>query len=874
MGSNMAETHVVGFQWVLEAKQRGATIMHVDPRFTRTSAQADVYAQIRPGTDAMLLGGLINHVLANELYFRDFVAAYTNGPTLVSPDFVDTEELDGLFSGWDPQRGEYDPASWAYDHGEGGPPAGAGSGHPAPGMALQHDGTSTARHDGALVDPTMQHPRCVLQVLARHYARYTPEMVGQVCGISPELFARIADELVANSGPDRTSSICYAVGWTMHMNGPQIIRSAAILQTLLGNVGRPGGGIMALRGHNNVQGTTDVSTLYETLPGYLAMPDVTDTDLATYLARRTAHVGLYGSYPAYLVSMLTAWYGDAATADNDFGFDWLPRLTGDASYEASVAAAADGAIEGLLVMGMNPVVGAMNGGLQRKGFRNLKWMVVRDLDLIDTCEFWRHAPEIERGEVAPEDIATEVFVFPAASHAEKSGSFANTERRLQWHERAVAPVGDVTSDLWWIHALGSRIRARLAQRDEPRDAPLRALAWDYTTPGAVEDPDPQAVLREMNGTHADGRQVSSSAELRADGSTRCGLWIYAGASTDEGNQTALREPPTAEDPLGHRWGWAWPANRHVLYNRCSAAPDGSPWSQRKRLVWWDPDAGRWTGHDVPDFPATTPPGYEPADDAADAMARIGGSDPFIAKADGKAWLYAPSGLRDGPMPVHYEPLEGTVRNRLHGQQTNPARTEWQRPDNPYHLAFDDPRFPVVLSTNRMAEMYGAGAMSRWLPWLAELQPAPLVELSPEHAEELGVANGDWVTLTTARAEVSGRALVTRRLRPLTIDGTPRHHVAASYHYGRKGLVTGDPLNELFALAGEPNTTIQGSKVASVAIRRGRAASGRTVVTGGPIVPDVAAPPGVARDLPAVGAHVAGPHGYVGPASKAEGLEEA
>jgi formate dehydrogenase major subunit len=630
---------------------------------------------------------------------------------------------------------------------------------------------------------------------------------------------------------------------------------------------------MALRGHNNVQGTTDVSTLYETLPGYLAMPDVADTDLATYLGRRTAHVGLYGAYPAYLVSMLKAWYGDAARPDNDFGFDWLPRLTGDASYEASVAAAADGAIEGLLVMGMNPVVGAMNGALQRKGFRQLRWMVVRDLDLIDTAEFWRHAPEIERGEVAPEDIATEVFVFPAASHAEKSGSFSNTERRLQWHAKAVEPIGDVTSDLWWVHELGRRVKARLAERDDPRDDPLHALAWDYTTPGAAEDPDPEAVLREMNGSHADGRQLASAAELRADGSTSCGLWIYAGASTEAGNQTARREPADPDDPLGHAWGWSWPANRHILYNRCSAAPDGSPWSERKRLVWWDAQAGQWTGHDVPDFPLTTPPGHVPALDAPDAMARIGGSDPFIAKPDGKAWLFAPSGLRDGPMPVHYEPLEGTERNRLHGQQTNPARTEWQRPDNPYHLAFDDPRFPVILSTNRLAEMYGAGAMSRWLPWLAELQPAPIIEVSPEHAAELGVANGDWITLRTARATASGRALVTRRIKPFVLDGVTRHHVAASYHYGRKGLVTGDPLNELFALSGEPNTTIQGSKVASVAVERGRSLLGRSVVTGSAVAP-VAAPADVRRDLPQVGPHVAGPHGYVGPASKAEGLEEA
>ena len=873
MGSNMAETHVVGFQWVMEAKARGATVMHVDPRFTRTSAMADVYAQIRPGSDVAFLGALVNHVLSNELWFREFVLAYTNAATLVSPDFVDSEDLDGLFSGWDPERGEYDTRSWQYDMGPDGTVDPRAHAAPGPGSGLEQDGSATSRHDGALTDPTLTHERCVLNVLRRHFARYTPDAVEQVCGIPAAAFTDIADRLAAASGPERTAYICYSVGWTMHVNGPQIIRTAAILQTLLGNIGRPGGGIMALRGHNNVQGTTDVSTLYETLPGYLAMPSVADTTLGGYLEKRTAHVGLYGAYPAYLVSALKAWYGDAATPDNGFGFDWLPRLTGDASYEAAVAAAADGDLEGMLVLGMNPVVSGMHGGLQRKALRNLRWLVVRDLDLIETAEFWRLAPEIERGEVRTEDIGTEVFVFPTAAHTEKSGTFANTERRLQWHQKAVDPLDDVTSDLWWVHEVGRRIKERLAGRRDPKDAPLAALRWDYATPGADEDPDPEAVLREMNGWDAEGRLLRSSAGLRDDGSTTCGLWIYAGCLTEDGNQTRRRVPGTAQDPSGHSWGWSWPANRHVLYNRCSAAPDGTPWSDRKRLVWWDAGRGTWTGDDVPDFPLTTPPDHEPGEETTDPMARIGGCDPFLAKADGKAWLFAPAGLRDGPLPLHVEPMEGTVRNRLHRQQTNPMRTEWRRPDNPYHWPFDDPRYPVVLSTNRLAEMYGAGAMSRWLPWLAELQPAAVVELSPELADEIGVRNGGWVTLSSARAEASARALVTRRLAPLVIDGVPRHHIASAYHYGRKGLVVGDPLNELFALSGEPNTTIAGSKVTSVAIVAGRRASGRNVVTSGPLGPDPDPPPDIRRDVDAVGPRVRGAHGYVGPASRAHGLED-
>ena len=377
----------------------------------------------------------------------------------------------------------------------------------------------------------------------------------------------------------------------------------------------------------------------------------------------------------------------------------------------------------------------------------------------------------------------------------------------------------------------------------------------------------------MNGVDEHGRLLRGSSELRADGTTRCGMWIYAGVITEEGNHARSRTPGTADDPLGHGWGWSWPANRHILYNRCSARPDGAPWSERKRLVWWDEASDRWTGNDVPDLPLHTAPTYDPPPDAADAMARLGGTDAFIAKTDGKAWLFAPSGLRDGPLPVHYEPVEGTVRNRLYGQQTNPARTEWRRPDNPYHLAFADPRFPVILSTNRLAEMYGAGVMSRWLSWLAELQPAAIVEMSPAHAAELGVASGDWVTIVTARSEVEARALVTPRIRPFVIDGQRVHHLAASYHYGRKGLVTGDPINELFALAGEPNTTIQGSKVTSVAVLAGRGATGRSVVTSGPLFAEPTPDAGVRRDLEQVGPHVEGPHGYLGPAGRAFGLEE-
>lgn len=867
MGSNMAETHVVGFQWVMEAKERGATIIHVDPRFTRTSAHADVYAQIRPGSDLVFLGALVNHVLSGDHDFRDFVVAYTNASTLVSEDFVDTEDLDGLFSGWSPEDGEYDPSSWAYDHGDDGPPGD----HVHRVSALVNEGSSATRHDGALTDPTLQDPRCVFQVLKRHFARYTPEMVEQTCGISPELFTRVADELVDNSGPDRTGYLCYAVGWTMHMHGSQLIRTSAILQTLLGNIGRPGAGIMALRGHSNVQGTTDVSTLYESLPGYLAMPHAEDVTLEHYLDRNTAHVGLYGSYPQYLVSQMKAWFGDSSTEDNHWGFDWLPRLTGDASYETTIMAAADDDIRGYFVVGQNPVVGSMNAALQRKAYRNMDWVVIRDLDLIDTAEFWRHAPEIDSGEVRPEDIDTEVFVFPAAAITEKSGSITNTQRLLQWHDKAVDPPGDATSDLWWTWDLGRRIRERLEGSTDPRDAALLGLHWDYETPGAAENPDPASVLREMNGFEvATGELITSSGVLKDDGSTACGLWIYAGVFDADGNNLATRRPdPDPDDPVGLHWGWTWPANRHVLYNRCSAKPDGTPWSERKKLVWWDEDAGKWTGLDVPDFPGTLAPGTAADPDADSAMGRLGGDDAFIAKSDGKAWLYAPSGLSDGPLPTHYEPVEGGVRNRLYKQQSNPARGQWRRKDNPYHRPFDDPDFPFVLSTNRLTEMYGAGTMSRWVPWLAELQPAPFIEISPDVATEIGVKNGEWVTVSTARSQIEVRAMVTDRIATLTIDDKPFHHVALNYHFGRKGLVTGDPTNELIAMSSEPNTTIQGSKVFSVGLRAGRRGPIRSAATAG--VDNGGTTEVNLGDLDGAGPRVEGPHRYIGARSKVFGL---
>jgi len=442
MGSNMAENHPVGFQWVMEAKERGAKIIHVDPRFSRTSAVADLRAPLRAGSDVAFLGGLVSYVLDNGKEFREYIVNYTNAAILVSEKFQDTEDLDGLFSGWDPKRQLYDPQSWAYAHCGAGPD---GEEHFAHGGHAKESGQITAVDlTSCERDDTLQHPRCVYQILKRHFARYTPDMVERACGVPRDLFLKIADTFCSASGPEKTAAICYAVGWTQHSNGVQIIRTAAILQLLLGNIGRPGGGIMALRGHASIQGSTDIPTLYDILPGYLPMPKfgVNSRDLTTYYSKHRDRTGWWWNIDKYMVSLLKAYYGEAATKENEWGFSWLPRVTGDHSHQGYFLDMMDGKVEGLFVMGQNPATAGPHTRFERKALAKLKWLVIRDLVELETASFWHDSPEIERGELRTEEIATEVFFLPAAGHAEKDGCFTNTQRLVQWHEKAVDPPGD------------------------------------------------------------------------------------------------------------------------------------------------------------------------------------------------------------------------------------------------------------------------------------------------------------------------------------------------------------------------------------------------------------------------------------------------
>ncbi|MEO3796186.1 formate dehydrogenase [Nonomuraea sp. B10E15] len=830
-GSNFAEAHPVGFQWVMEAKARGAVVIHVDPRFTRTSALADLHVPIRAGSDVAFLGAIINHVLENDLYFHEYVVNYTNAATILNEDYRDAEDGDGVFSGFDAAGHAYDDESWQYDGMQAAPASGdrdsdyrRRSGRVPPGRT-EITGSAGIPMDGTpRRDETLRDPRCVMQVLRRHFARYTPEMVEQVCGVPRRLFEEVCRHLTENSGPDRTSEFVYAVGWTQHSDGSQFVRAASILQLLLGNIGRPGGGIQALRGHASIQGSSDIPTLFNLLPGYIPMPHAHEHErLRDFLQADAPHGGFWANMPAYLVSLLKAWWGDSAQPGNDFRFDHLPRLTGSHSTYDTVMSQLAGECKGYILLGENPAVGSANARMQRLGMARLDWLVVRDLNLIESATWWKDGPEIETGELATADIGTEVFFLPAAAHTEKSGSFTNTNRWLQWHHQAVEPAGDARSDLWFMYHLGRIIREKLAGSGDQKDAPVLELTWDYPVEGATAEPSAEAVLAEINGWDARGRPLSGYAELADDGSTACGCWIYCGVYAGGVNQAARRKPWTEQSWIAAEWAWAWPANRRILYNRASARPDGSPWSERKQLVWWDEQAQRWTGHDVPDIEVGKSPAYRPPPDAR-GVAALSGIDPFIMQADGKGWLFAPAGVVDGPLPTHYEPQDSPVANPLYGRQRNPARKLYPHEDNRYHPSGDDPGasvFPYVVTTYRLTEHFTAGGMSRFTPYLSELQPEMFCEVSPGLAAERGLVHGDWATIITARNAIEARVLVTDRMPSLHLDGRVLHQIGLPFHFGPNGLAKGDAANELASISLDPNSHIQEVKALSADILPGR-----------------------------------------------------
>jgi formate dehydrogenase major subunit len=830
MGSNMAECHPVAFRWPLKAKtEHGAVLMHVDPRFTRTSAMCDIHAPIRAGSDIVFLGALINHVINSKRwntdpFFKEYVVNYTNAATLVSPDFQDTEDLDGVFSGLSKDGKAYSNSSWAYQR------------NPSPASSVIEAKTFTdlllQRVPGRpKTDPTLQDPRCVFQILKKHFRRYTPDNVEKICGCSKETFMKVANTLLNNSGRDRTSNITYAVGWTQHTVGVQIIRTAGMLQALLGNIGRPGGGVLALRGHATIQGSTDIATLYHSLPGYLNMPDarkahdtLKDFILTEAVPLSTSY---WGNYPKFAVSYFKAQFGDAATKENNYGYDYHPKITGDHSHLPMFVDMAAGIIKGFFVMGQNPAVGGQNARFQRKALAKLNWMVVRDFYETETAAFWRNSPEIASGELKAADIKTEVFFLPAATVPEMEGSFTNTQRLLQQHEKAADPPEDARSDIWFTYHLGKRLKKLYAGSRQDRDWPIKNLLWNYeprqseTARFRIKDePSAYKVLKEINGyTWNDSKPLATFANLKEDGSTACGAWIYTGVIPEEGVNNARRRK--GDNWISPEWGFAWPANRHIMYNRASADSQGKPWSEKKKLIYWDSTAAKWvapSGEGI-DFLPTKAPASRGRDNGI-GFDWLSGNDAFIMRPDGKAWLFAPAGLVDGPLPTHYEPYESPVHNLLYKQESNPVAKTWKIAGNPYHKVAD-PDYPIVVSTYRLTEHHLTGVMTRWLPWLAELMPELFCEISPELATEKNIKNGENMTIATARGEVQARALVTRRMRPFMINGKVVHEIGLPWHWGWQGRAQGDVVNNLSALVADPNVSIHEGKAFTCNVRAGK-----------------------------------------------------
>jgi formate dehydrogenase major subunit len=823
----MAECHPVAFRWAMKAKLRGAKIVHVDPRFTRTSAKADIYASIRSGSDIAFLGGIINYVLSDQRwntdpFFQQYLVNYTNAATIIDDDFRDTEDLDGIFSGfvqysdkedqW-PYNGSisrYDSSSWQYAR----KGKSLKSKCSLEDMALE-ELIRSLKTPPTLKDEKLENPRTVVQLVRRHFSRYTPEMVERITGCPKETFLKVAQTVLENSGRDRTTSWVYAVGWTQHTYGPQIIGCCALLQLLLGNIGRPGGGIMALRGHASIQGSSDIPTLYHSIHGYMPAPSVlkNHSSLRAYLTSEASATGYWANMPKFLVSYLKSMYGAAAKPENDFGYNWHPKISGDHSHMPMIVAMSKGDVKGMLCIGQNPAT-SINAGLERQGLRKLQWLVVKDNFITETASFWNKAPEIVSKDIEPEEIQTEVFFFPSAQVAELEGSFTNTQRMLQWHFKAADPPGDCRSDAWFTYQLGLRLKNLYSHSSLPRDQGIQNLVWDYdpVVPGNIPgEPDVEMVLKEINGFHTNSpdQHLAGFAELKHDGSTTCASWIYCGVFPSPDRNLAKHREPDPPGVIGSHlnWGWAWPANRRVLYNRASADLDGRPWSERKKWIWWD--GKKWTGYDTPDFAIHKRPDAS-ADPEGIGLEGHSGCHPFIMKPDGVGWLFTPNGLVDGPLPTHYEPAESPVENLLYKQHSNPVLKYWKHEGN--RLAqVGDARFPYVMTTFRLTEHFLAGAMSRWNPWLTELMPELFVEISHELAEEKGIYNNQLVWITTPRSRVQARALVTGRVHPFLIGGRRIHHVGMPWHWGWQGLVVGDVVNQLTAMIGDPNVSIHEAK---------------------------------------------------------------
>src|ERR687888_2125328 len=797
MGGNPAENHPCGFKWRIEAKlHRNAKMIVVDPRFTRTAATADLFLQIRAGTDIAFLGGLINYAIQNNRIARDYVVNYTNAAFIVKEGFKLPD--DGLYSGFDPSTQVYDKSTWNYQ--EGGNVTGRAGTEASTGTNGASGGPAGAKASAApailppnvAYDLSLKHPRCVFQLLKTQYSRYTPEMVERITGIPRDQFLKAADLFTSirkDGDMKKAGTIIYAVGWTQHTFGTQIIRTAAMLQLLLGNVGRAGGGVNALRGHSNIQGATDMAGIFEILPGYLKMPTPADTDFATFLKRTTPtpskpsewdSYNYWSNTPKFMVSFLKAMYGDAAKKENDFAYHYLPKIDRKYSWTEMWDYMYNGQVKGLFAFGMN---GVMIGPNSRKNIDALKkadWLVVCELYPDETSEFWR-APGVTKDETAK--IQTTVYRLPGAGFAEKDGTFVNSARWLQWKYVAVPPPGQAKVDQEILARIFLKVRELYQKEGGKFPDPVLNLSWAYTTP---ENPSFTEVAKEINGraladltdekqpgvTIKTGQQLPGFAWLRDDGTTACGNWLYSGSWTEAGAQMQRRG---TDDPSGlgiyPNWGYSWPANRRVMYNRASCDASGKPWDPERRQVWWNEGAGRWVGHDVPDFKVDSKP--------SDHMG------PFIMNPEGVGRLFAPLGaFAEGPFPEHYEPIESPIGNPLHpSQSTNPVVKRMKSPLDKYGEPSGG--FNVICTTYRLTEHYHYWTKNN--PMNVQLVPEPFVEIPVELADDMGLKGGERVKVSSARASYVAKAMVTRRIKSMQIDGKKTYQIGIPIHWGYRGI---------------------------------------------------------------------------------------
>jgi formate dehydrogenase major subunit len=798
-GSNAAENHPASMTWINKAKdERNAKVIVVDPRFTRSASQADLYIPIRSGTDIPFFGGMMKYLIDKDLYHKEYVLHYTNAATLVDPGFKGPADLDGLFSGFVDEDGDgfgvYDRGTWKYQTDAAGNP---------------------------LRDETLKNPNCVFQILYRHYARYTLEKVSRITGC-PQDKLEAAYKLFGSTGaPEKTGTILYAMGQTQHTVGSQNVRALSMVQLLLGNLGRPGGGVNALRGESNVQGSTDQGVLAHLVTGYVGIPTAgNNPTLAAYLEKETPKTSYWANKPKFLISMLKAWWGDHATAENQFAYDYLPKVESPA-HHYWITLFQDmyaGKIQGLWLMGQNPAISGPNSRLEREALKKLKWMVCQEIVDTETCSFWR-APGVK-----PADVQTEVFILPAADAMEKAGSIVTSGRLIQWRPKVAEAPGVALPDDQILNLIALKLKELYASEPGPFADPILHLNWDY---GKVLDI--EKVAREMNGYALDdikdpkgeilvkkGETLKGFAVLQDNGTTACGTWIYAGyfALADDGTGTMM--PATKrrgqKDPGGLGmypfWAFAWPANRRIIYNRCSADPNGKPWSEDKKLIWWDEGQKKWVGYDVPDFVATKAPS-DP-----------GGKDPFIMRVDGKGGLFAP--LNEGPFPEHYEPVETPVeKNPFSSRMHNPVVKIWKT-DSGKNIGDNwgkQKDFPIVATTYRVVEHWQAGGMSRWLEWLTECQPEMFVEMSKELAKEKGIQNGDQVKIRSARGEIQAVAIVTARFKPFQVEGKTVHQIGMPWHFGWGGLAKGEIANDLTPHVGDGNTAIPEYKAFLVDVKK-------------------------------------------------------